>query len=254
MKGLPARTGLDWLKQGFALFRRQPGIFTTLVFANLIVSILLLFVPLVGPILFIASTPVLNMAIQQACHLIDAGQPVTPAVLLTGVKKGALGPLFRLGLGYFGVVLVLLLIVAPWINFEALLQAFKARNAKVQPVLDTTTGLAMFAFVVMHGVAMLALSFAPALTHWKRMSTFKAIFYSVFAVIGSLRAVLAMMAGAYVIFWTAGKLFAILLGNSSLLFVVLVWLNLILSLVIQCAIFAAYQRLIGASGSEAPAV
>jgi hypothetical protein len=249
MKGLPARTGLEWLKQGFALFRRQPGIFTTLVFANLIISILLLFVPLVGPILFIASTPVLNMAIQQACHLIDSGQPVTPAVLLTGVQKGALGPLFRLGLIYFGVVLVLLLMVAHWVNLDPVIQAIKANNSKVVPVIDRNTELAMLAFIVMHGVAMLALSFAPALTHWKRMPTFKAIFYSVFAVIGSLRAVLTMMVAAYVIFWVIGKLFALLLGNSALMFVVLLWLNLILSLVIQCAIFAAYKQLIGAPGN-----
>ena len=253
MKGLPARTGLEWLKQGFVLFRRQPGIFTTLVFANLIISILLLFVPLVGPILFIASTPVLNMAIQQACHLIDSGQPVTPAVLLTGVRKGALGPLFRLGLVYFGIVLVLLLMVAHWVNLDPVIEAIKANkanNSKVVPVIDRDTVLAMLAFIVMHGVAMMALSFAPALTHWKRMPTFKAIFYSVFAVIGSLRAVLTMMAAAYVIFWTIGKLFDLLLGNSPMLFVVLLWLNLILSLVIQCAIYAAYKQLIGAPGTD----
>lgn len=253
MNRLPVRTGIDWLKQGFTLFLSQPGIFTMLVFANLLISILLLVVPLVGPVLFIASTPVLNMAIQQACHLIDAGQPVTPAVLLTGLRQGALGPLFKLGMVYFGVVLLLLLIVMPWINFDTIMQAVKANNPKVPPVIDKGTELGMLAFLLMHGIAMLALSFAPALTHWKRMPTFKAIFYSVFAVIGSLRAVLAMTITGYVIFWTVGKVISMVLGNSPLLLVFLVWLNLVLSLVIQCAIYAAYKQLIGASGTEAPA-
>ena len=45
MSALPARTGWDWLKQGVSLFRKQPAALTTLLFANILVSLFLSFVP-----------------------------------------------------------------------------------------------------------------------------------------------------------------------------------------------------------------
>jgi hypothetical protein len=51
MKGLPARTGFDWLKQGFALFKQQPGILMMLIFANFIISMLLMQLSIPGLIL-----------------------------------------------------------------------------------------------------------------------------------------------------------------------------------------------------------
>lgn len=252
MKGLPARTGLEWLKQGFMLFRRQPGVLTMLVFANLLLTMLLSYVPLLGMILSFVFIPCFSMAIQQACLEIDQGQAVHPRVLLTGFRRNAFGPLCKLGLVYLAAFVLLLLAVAPWINVDAMQQAAKSMEAKQQPVIDRGTMTAVLVFFCLFCVTMLGLSFAPALTVWKRMPTFKAIFYSVFAVFGSLRAMLVMLIYWLAIYWTLLIVVGMLLGRSQFVFVVFMWLALISTLILQCAIFAAYKRILGAPEADNP--
>jgi hypothetical protein len=246
MNKLSASTGLEWLKHGFALFRRQPGVLTMIVFANLLLTVLLANLTLVGMVLAFVLIPCFSMAIQQACLTIDNGQRVAPAVLLTGFRKGSIGALCKLGALYLAVFIVLLVAVSPWMDADSIQQAAKMAQAKQTPVLDKGTQLAMFAFVFLFGFAMLTLCFAPALTCWKRMPTFKAIFYSVFAIIGSMRPVLVMVGAWLVIHWTVVGTVGLLLGGSQLVVVVVMWLNLISTLILQCAIYAAYKQIMGA--------
>lgn len=245
MNKLPARTGIDWLKQGFALFRQQPGILTMLVFANFLIAMLLSSLPLLGPILSFVLIPSFTIGIQQCCYLIDDGKKVMPGVLLTGFRKGAIGPLCKLGLVYFGILVLIILLVSPWIDVDAVRNAAKMADAKEAPTIDAGTKYAILAFVTMLGVAFLALSFAPALTYWKRMPTFKAIFYSFFAVMGALRPLLAMMFTGLGIYWVIGMLLGVTLGRSQIVLVMLAWLNLILALVLQCGIYCAYKQILG---------
>lgn len=255
MNGLPAQTGLEWLKTGFALFRQQPGALTMIAFGNLLASILLLSLPLLGPIVVLLSIPCWIVAIQQACLLIDNGQRVTPAVLLTGFRPGALGPLCRLGVVYLGAIFVLLLAVSPWIDVDALRQMAKTAQENKSPArIAGGTMMALMTFCVLYGITTLSLCFAPALVFWKRMPTFKAIFYSVFANIGALKAVLTMVGAWLALTFTLVIIVMMLFGRSPLMFnVVAMWLQLILMLILQCGIYAAYKQVIGAPEIEPPA-
>ena len=259
MNRLPAHTGWIWLKSGFATFRRQPGFLSMLVFTNMLIALLLSGFPLLGQILPIVFMPAFAMAIQEACHLVDDGKRIGPAVLLTGFRREVVWPLARLGLIYFGVFVLLFLIVAPWIYTTALQAATQAAAKSPQGAPDpkmlaviASNMTAIMGFMVMAGMTILALSFAPGLTYWKQMPTFKAIFYSFFAVIGSIKAfatmVLAWMGIQLGVFMVAALLF----GQTRFSVIVLVWLSLIFTLVIQCAIYAAYKQIIGAP-EEPPA-
>jgi hypothetical protein len=248
MNGLPARTGLEWLKQGFALFRQQPGGLTMIAFANLLLSILLLNLPVLGVILVFLFIPCWIIAIQQACLMIDNGERVTPTVLLTGFRPGAIGPLCRLGAIYLGAFVVLLAAVSPWIDVDAIRLAAKtAQENKTPATIGGGTVLAMLSFFVLFGLATLSLCFAPALIHWKRMPTFKAVFYSVFANIGAIKAVLTMVFAWLAVGFALVMLVLLLFGRSQLMLnVVAMWLQLILMLIIQCGIYAAYKQIMGA--------
>ena len=50
MNNLPALTGWTWLKQGAGLFRQQPAALTTLLFANILISIGISAIPILGPL------------------------------------------------------------------------------------------------------------------------------------------------------------------------------------------------------------
>ena len=252
MKSLPASTGWLWLKQGFTLFRRQPGFLTMIVFCNFLFAIVLNAIPLLGGILSLVFIPSFTMAIMQTCRVIDDGERITPSLLLTGFRQPAFKALCKLGLVYFALFVLLLLAVSPGIDVEAVRQVGKMNDARALSLMQGSTAFALFAYAFMMMLALLALAFAPGLIYWKQMPTFKAIFYSVFAVLGSLRAVLTMLLTWFGIYWTLGLLLAMLLGRTQIVFVVLMWLNLVFALVLQCGIYAAYKQILGAPQAASP--
>ncbi|WP_426107504.1 BPSS1780 family membrane protein [Massilia sp. TSP1-1-2] len=246
MKGLPARTGIDWLKQGFGLFKQQPGILMMLIFANFMVTILLVMLPVLGVIVAYLAMPSFTMAIQQSCRMIDNGERVHPRVLLTGFQKEAIGPLFKLGLVYLGIVIVLALAVIPFIDIEAVKAAMKMMEAKKQPVVDGRTALAFTMFFLVLAVSTLLLSFAPGLTYWKRMPTFKAIFYSVFAVLGSKAPIAVMLVVWIALSALLHQVFAMIFGTAAIAQVIGTWITFVSILIFQCATYAAYKQILGA--------
>jgi hypothetical protein len=254
MKGLPASTGLMWLKQGFALFRQQPGILMMLIFTNLLIGMLLSTVPILGPLVGYLAIPSFTMAIQQSCRLIDEGQRVHPRVLLTGFRKDTVGPLFKLGGVYLGVLLVLMLCAFPFVDLGAIDAAKKMVEAKQQPVLDGRTTMAITTFMIMLALSTLALSFAPGLTHWKRMPTFKAVFYSFFAVLGSKAPIAVMLLAWLGLYGVARAVIGLVFGSTSIMGVIAIWMTFIAILIFHCAVYVAYKQILGAPEDDpAPA-
>ena len=250
MKGLPARTGFEWLKQGVALFRQQPGILMMFIFTNFMISMLLAILNVPGVILANLAMPSFAMAIQEACRQIDEGQRVHPRVLLTGFQKESIGPLFKLGGVYLGLIVVLALAVVPFIDLEALKEAVKLINEKKTPTVNGKTVLALFSLAMLLALSMLAMVFAPGLTYWKRMPTFKAIFYSVFAVLGSKGPIAVMIVTWLVITTLVHQVFAMIFGGAAVAQVIGTWITFISILIFQCATYAAYKQILGAPDDE----
>jgi len=244
MNRLPALTGWLWLKQGFALFRKQPGLLTMLLFANLMFTLVLSVIPVLGGILSLVLTPALSMVIFQACRQLDDNQRITPALLLTGFAKGKAGPLAKLGLVYFALAVLFIIAVAPWIDMNAMQAATKAAKANIQPELPATTMQAFLALAAMFALMIIALSFAPPLTHWKNMPTFKAIFYSVFAMLGSFAPMLVMLGSWFGIYFVTLNSVMLLLGRTQFVIVVLMWMAMVFAVILQCSLYAAYRQLL----------
>lgn len=244
MSRLPAITGWHWIKQGFALFRKQPAILTMLLFATLLMSLTLATIPL-GQIATMVLIPSFGMAIMQACNLIGQDQPVTPGVLLTGFRRPALGRLCKLGLVYLLISIVLGLIPAFMISPDFIKQlsvplaergAIKISPADMQVVL-----LASF----LQAAALLLMCFAPALVYWQEMKPGKATFYSVFGIFGAIRPFGLMLMAWIAMFVGASLVVGMVFGNSKGGQIAVLWLMLQFMLLLQCAIFAAYRQIFG---------
>ncbi|UOD33139.1 hypothetical protein INH39_16760 [Massilia violaceinigra] len=245
MSRLPAITGWHWIKQGFALFRKQPAILTMLLFATLLMSLTLATIPVLGQIMTMVLIPSFSMAIMQACNLIGQDQPVTPGVLLTGFRPPALKRLCKLGLIYLSISIVLGLIPAFMISPDFIKQmsvplaergAIKISPADMQVVL--LAGL-------LQGVALLLMCFAPPLTYWQQMKPGKATFYSVFGLFGAIRPFVVMLMAWTAMFFGAILLIGLILGSSRGGQIAVLWLMLQFMLLMQCAIFAAYRQIFG---------
>ena len=100
MGKLPASTGWLWIKQGFDLFKQQPGGLTSLAMLYAMLNLVLSIVPLVGQLAAIVLIPAFSVAFMQACADVEQGKRVVPALLLSGFRKPAFPKLVAVGLLY----------------------------------------------------------------------------------------------------------------------------------------------------------
>lgn len=252
MNDLPARTGWEWLKQGIGLFRKQPAALTTLLFANILFSIGLSAVPILGSVLAVVLIPSFTMAFMQACLMIENGDRVTPAVLLTGFRQPALAALCKLGLVYLGVSLVMMVITRLAIPPEVIMQMMPRPDAKTPPDIRTSHMLALFGVFLLDVAVLVTLCFAAPLTYWKHMGPGKATFYSFFAVIRTARPFLVLLAAWFAIFFGVCIVAALVFGDAALGRVVLMWLIFLFMLLLQCAMYAGYRTIFGKPYDKAP--
>jgi hypothetical protein len=252
MNDLPARTGWEWLKQGMGLFRKQPAALTTLLFANILFSIGLSAVPILGSVLAVVLIPSFTMAFMQACLMIENGDRVTPAVLLTGFRQPALAALCKLGLVYLAVSLLMMVITRLAIPPEVIMQMMPRPDAKTPPNVQTSHMLALFGVFLLDVAVLVTLCFAAPLTYWKHMGPGKATFYSFFAVIRTARPFLVLLAAWFGIFFGVCILAALVFGDAALGRVVLMWLIFLFMLLLQCAMYAGYRTIFGKPADKAP--
>jgi len=254
MNTLPASTGWDWLKQGMALFRKQPAALTTLLFATVLFSLLLGLVPLFGPLLGPVLVPSLSMAVMQACLMIENGERVTLSVLMTGFRKPALASLCKVGVIYLGVWVVEMVVMALTLGPEFLQKVVEAGQTKDEAQIRAAAPAMMtfFCIMLLNLVIMVTLYFAAPLTYWKQMSTGKALFYSFFAVMRTARVFLVLLLAWFGLFFALAWVAQWLFGDLWLGRVVLMWMTFLFVLLLQCAMYAGYRTIFGKPYDKTP--
>jgi hypothetical protein len=242
MSALPAKTGWHWLKEAMALFRKQPAALTTLLFANVLFSFAIGAIPLLGQIATVVLIPSFSMAFMQACLMIDNNQRVTPIVLLTGFRKPAVINLCKVGLAYLAVTAMLTLMAYLMIGESFWKQA---ATPTANPVVNPSDLMGVLVVAVLQVATVIALCFAAPLVYWQQMPPFKAIFYSFFAVLRSLRVFVVMLMAWFGMFLAATVVLLMVLGNASMGRVVLTWVAFLFILLLQCAMYAGYRQVFG---------
>lgn len=245
MTTLSASTGWTWLKQGAVLLRQQPAGLTTLMFANIFVSLLIGTIPFLGPMVAVILMPSFSMALMQACRMIDAGERVMPSVWLTGFRKPALATLARVGLVYLAVSLVLTIAMRFAISPEFWEQIAEQNRGGATAQLAGGDLLTMMSIVVLNVIALIALCYAAPLTQWQAMPPMKAVFYSVYAVKRGA-GVFAVMLLAWVgIFLGVSMLVTLLLGGGNIARILIMWLIFLFMLWLQCGLYVGYREIFG---------
>jgi hypothetical protein len=242
---IPAATGWHWLKQGGGLFRKQPAALITLLFANILVSVTISALPWIGPMLVAVLIPAFSMSFMKACVMIDNGERVTPAVLLTGFRKPAFAALAKVGLIYLGVSLVLALIARFAIDPMIVQQMQAPIDQQSSPQVPASSLLTILGIFLLQMAALMALSFAAPLTYWQNMGLGKATFYSFFAVVRNLRVFAVLLLSWCAIFLCVGMVTALIFGGGAMWRVVTLWMVFLFALLLQCAMYAGYRQIFG---------
>lgn len=249
MSTLSASAGWNWIKQGFAIFRKRPGQFSLLFTTYLLILIALAFIPYIGSFIQAFFAPIFSMLFMTACAQIDRNGILNPLQLRASFAPPVANRMFTLGSVYVGIALLLTLAVVTIFatlgggSFMDVMRG--AQKMKSSPQQDIGVLLTMLAFFL---IFMPPLWFAAPLIVWQKMPVFKAMFYSFFSVFGALRAFLV-----YFLAWTligvlmpamvAGMLSAVV--GKAFAMLLLFLLTIVLSIVLYCSFYPTYVAIFG---------
>lgn len=177
---LPARHGWHWVRDAFALWRRNPALLTFLVFGYWLVLVLIGSIPYLGQIAMSLAMPALSVGIYNGCRAIDEGRKVGPETLFSGFRQN-LPEQLKLGALYFTGTLLILGIISVFDGGEmAALMLGKSQLKADDPNNDVLLG-SLLAGIALSTPLMMGYWFAPLLCAWGRISAPKAMFFSLVA-------------------------------------------------------------------------
>ena len=254
MDKLPASTGWLWVKEGFALFRKQPFEMCSLFLSYMFLMLALGLLPAVGQILPMLLVPVFSMSFMQACLQIEQGRKVYPNLLLTGFRSPQLGNLLKLGALYLlaAVAAVAASALVDGGVFWGIMSG--QRELDAETIRSSNLSLGIMFSALIYTPATMAFWYAAPLVMWQGMGVFKAIFYSFFAVQRSGRAFLV-----YGLAWALigvllpallSSLIALVFGRAIVVMLVLLPLSLILTVVMYCSFFPTYTHIFGRPSTD----
>jgi hypothetical protein len=249
MEKLPANAGWLWVKQGFALFRKQPAEMSTLFIAYMFLMLVVGILPLLGQILPMVLIPVFSMAFMQACAQIEEGKKVYPSLLLTGFRSPAFLSLVKLGFLYL-LAAVGAIAASALIDGGVFWQVMSSSKAmESETIRNSNMSLGMMFSALVYTPAAMAFWYAAPLIAWQKMGIGKAIFYSFFAV---KRAGKAFM--VYGLAWLligvllpviVSSIMSILISKAFVMMLVLLPLSLVLTVVMYCSFYPTYTTVFG---------
>lgn len=183
---LPAANGWQWLRDAFALYRRNPLLLTLAMLSYWFSIMALSLLPFVGMVLAPLLTPALSVAIMNVCRALDGANP-NPAANGEALQRYhrqmvANGrPLLWLGAVYF-VYSLAAFGLASLLDGGALWNLLSTKEPLTAEEIQAGTylpGLQIFLLLMLP--AILAYWFAPMLTAWHSLPVAKSLFFSLVA-------------------------------------------------------------------------
>lgn len=177
---VPARHGWFWLVRGFFLFRKNPPMWTLLVFTYWIVVALINQIPKVGPPVSTLLLPAFSVSFMVICRQLDRGEPLLPILLFAGFRN-RLPTLITLGGMYLLSILLVLGISALADQGVLAYWVIYGTPPGAQAVRDGSLSSALMIAAAAGTPVVMAFWFAPVLVAWDGMGAAKALFFSFFA-------------------------------------------------------------------------
>lgn len=243
-----AKTGFTLDVNGYGIFRQRPFLLTNLFFGYMIGLMILGVIPFIGQILPIVVIPLFSFLFMQACYKIDSDTYVSFRDLFNIFNRQTVNRLLLLG-SFYLLYILLLAVIAIWIDGGLLLGTLSQQTQQeLTSSQQTKLMLTLVLVIALYIPFTMAIWFATPLIGWQKMSIGKAIFFSFFAVLRSLKAFLV-----YIFCWLVLGMFTpvilgsvlILMGFQNLAMFVMMILSVVLSILAYCSFYPTYKDVFG---------
>ncbi|OGB20436.1 MAG: hypothetical protein A3I66_18420 [Burkholderiales bacterium RIFCSPLOWO2_02_FULL_57_36] len=247
MQKFPATLGWLWIKEGFALFRKQPAELSTLFLSYFFLMIVVGIIPFFGQLLPLILIPTFSMAFMQACADVEQGKRVYPNLLLTGFRSPAFITLLKLG-GLYVIAASIAISASSLIDGGVF---FKAMTGQITLDAETVQGsnmsTAMLFAAAVYLPAAMAFWYAAPLITWQKMGLMQAIFYSFFSVRRAGKAFLvygfAWIAIGVLLPVLVSGLIGLLTGKSAVTMIFLMTMSMVMTVIMYCSFYPTYTHL-----------
>ena len=222
---VPARTGLNWARQGIRTFWRQPLAMSGLFFLFMAVVSVMSIVPVIGGALALVLLPALTLGMMAATEAAEDQRFPMPGLLFAALKPGPQRKaMLQLG-AWYALAFLVIMGVSMLVDGGTFARVYLT-GANMSPEVVNSASFQAALWVSMVLYIPLAMMFwhAPALVHWQGIAPLKSLFFSFVACARNLRAFMVYVAvwfGMFIAAATLSMLVTSLLGDPSLLMAIL---------------------------------
>lgn len=250
MDKLPAQTGWLWIKEGFALFRKQPAEISTLFFGYMFLMLVVGIIPAIGQLLPLLLAPVFAITFMQACAYIDKSRKVYPNLLFAGFRSPQIRTLIQLGVLHL-LAAVLAIAASAIVDGGTFWQAMTGQLVVDENIVrDSNMAMSMLFATAIYIPAAIVFWFAAPLIAWQNMSIGKAIFFSFFTMVRAKKAFIAYCLG-----WAAINILLLLIISTVIVgllgakvtMLILLPMSILLTVIMCCSSYVVYRQLFGAA-------
>ncbi|MET0322426.1 MAG: BPSS1780 family membrane protein [Duganella sp.] len=251
MNTFTARAGLQWVKQGMQVFRKQPGALMALFFCCMFLSMGVMIIPLVGQVAPFVLTPLFTIALLEGCKHADAGQRALPNLLLSGFRKPVRSPLLTLGALNF-VMLLLAAAILYALGGDTLNKIIAARPKQVAP--EQVEGIvgAVFAASGFYTLSWILTCLAAPLVYFQKLTVGKALFFSVVSVARGFKPFLVATIMLHLLYFVGCQIVVLVFGGSPVAVAGVFTLFLLTIVLAHCTLYVAYRELFPQPPAAAP--
>lgn len=257
LRHVPARTGVQWVRQGIRTFWRQPLALAGLFFMFMLLMSLLAMLPYLGTALALALLPAATLGLMVATRDADRGAFPMPQVLASAFQAGKdrRHAMLVLG-GLYAIGSFLVMLLTTWILGEpgGALQEGVGVTEEVlkQPIVLQTLLLNMVLYLPLG----LLFWHAPALVHWHGISPVKSLFFSFMACWTNKAALTVYFLAWSVVFLAVSFVLVVITsiaGGTQLLGMVIFPVAMLLSAMFFVSLYYTFRDSFLTDDGQAPA-
>jgi hypothetical protein len=197
--------GLQWIAAGWQIFRRSPLVWVTLTITLILIWLVLLSIPKLGPLLFNLLFPVFFAGLMLGCRALEQGKKLDIGYLFAGFRENPSALVTVGGIYLVGMLIVLAVIFGSSGGLPKLPAKPSPEDvAALQTALKQMTGPILSGMALYIPLMMLTW-FAPLLIIFRKMSAFAALKASFAACMQNLGA-FTLYGAIVVALWIAATL------------------------------------------------
>ncbi|MGB3072189.1 MAG: BPSS1780 family membrane protein [Ottowia sp.] len=189
---VPARTGIQWVRDGVRIFFKQPLALIGLFFMFIVSISVVAIIPFIGGVAALVLVPAATVGLMAATREAEAGRFPMPLILAVALRQGPQRVRAMLWLGALYAIGVLIVMgISALIDGGQFAQLYvNGGGITREMVTDPSFRTAMWVSTLLYLPLSLAFWHAPALVHWHGVPPLKSLFFSIVAVLRNTKAFL----------------------------------------------------------------